>query len=245
MKRLGVLLGALLLGWAALAEAALTFDAATSAGDNNNVSSVSFSHVAGANARVLVALPAANDGGTGNRDITDVTWAGASITFLRQDDQSVDRLRTECWYRLSPTTGTQTVVFTAAGTVPRLSGGVITLNDDVGEPTINANNGANGLSTAPSVSITTTEDNAWLVGVLQTNTSDPANVSVTTGTERWETDIVNQTVSGATNGPVSPAGSYSLTWSTGNNRFAISAVAVAPAAAGAAPPQRTLLGVGV
>lgn len=214
---------------------ALRFDTATSAGDNTNVSSVSFSHTASADTRALVALPAIKENTDANRDITDVTWAGASITALREDDNAAQatRLRTEVWYRLSPTTGTQTAVFTAAGVCDELSGGVMTLTDDVGEPTIDAHNGATGSSAAPSVTVTTVTDQAALVGVMMTDSGLPGQVSVTVGAERWETDLGAQIQSGASDVDLTPPGDYALTWDTPNNPFAISAVAVAPAQAAA------------
>lgn len=212
----------------------LTFDAATSAGDNTNASSASFSHVAGANAKILVALPVIEENGTpANRDITNVTWNGAAITSLREDDNGTNSVRSEVWYILSPATGTLTAVFTAAGIVDELSGGIVTLNDDVGEPTIDAHNGETGAAANPDVSVTTVADNAWICAVLITLEGNPANVAVTSpGVERWETDVGGNVVSGQTSGPVSPAGATAVGWTIStSDGYAISAVSVAPAVA--------------
>jgi len=227
----------------------LSFDTSTNGGNNNNVTSISWSHTTAATAKALAVFGFVADGTDGSRDISNVTYAAVAITSLIVDiDNSVGNIEMEVWYQLSPTTGAQTVAITGnggAGSADELTGVAVTLIDDVGAPTLDTSGSGTGNADTGSQSLTIA-DNAFMVAGIITDLANPLNLSVTVGTERQELDVGGQTVGGATRGPLTPAGAYAITWGiSGNAEFAIGALSFAPAVAGgAAVPLRTLMGVG-
>ena len=87
----------------------------SNSGHLTNVSSASFSHNAGANAeRFIAILIAPGDATLSQRTVSSSSYAGSAATHATADaDQGYER--TEIWYKIAPTTGSNTVSVTMGG----------------------------------------------------------------------------------------------------------------------------------
>lgn len=196
----------------------------------------------------LVALCALKENAdAANRNVTNVDFGGTNFTARSEVEKSDSnpKVRAEAWTLLNPATDTLTATMTAAGVCDEVGAIFVEVADSIGIPTDDATATASGNSATPSISLTTVADNSVVVAGLLTGTGAPASVSVTTGTEANERDMGVTVLSAARRGPETPAGSYSLEWSTNADNFAIAAVSLAPAVAAGAVPLRTLMGVGL
>lgn len=162
-------------------------------------------------------------GGTG---ISSVTYDGDQVlTQIRSDDNG-GSAHTSLWYLVNPRTGTKTIQITLLGLDRVVAGGISLTGVDQTNP-INANNGATGTSSAPSVSITTTTAETWIVDVVGTSGG-----SMTAGdgqVEQWE-DAMLTTVAAGSIELTSSSGTYAMEWtnSAGSRNWAISTAALKP-----------------
>lgn len=181
-----------------------------------------FSHtVAAGNDRILVV----GINKAGNTAISSVRYGGVDLTEIRSDGNSANA-RTSLWYLVNPAVGTADVVITV-GLIETISAGAISLTGVDQTNPINVHDGASGSSTAPTVTLTTTNAETWIVDVV--GASDGAMTAGAGQIERWE-DVTGSTrVAGSTEF-TSSDGTYAMTWSyAASTNWAISAAALNPA----------------
>ncbi len=214
---------------------AIAFDSATSFAQDAAASSLSFSHTtSGSNRFLIVGVSIRNDA---SQTVSSVTYAAAPLTFLRADTNGVS-VRSELWYRVAPATGANTVAVTLSASAKAAMGAISLTGVDQSTP-IDTNAGATGSGTAPSVTVTTVVNNAWVIdatGFRSTANGAPTGTAGSGQTERWSgyTEsggvIVNIRGKGSTEGPKSPAGGVVMDWSlSATVDWAISAASFRPA----------------
>jgi len=209
----------------------IAFDATSNSGYKSSVSSYSWSHTTGSGEDRLLVVGDSHHNSQ-DRTVSSITYNSVSMTLVRTDVKSaIDYSRSALYYLVNPDSGSKTVVVTLSGVVTQHgAGGAITYTGaaQTGQP--DADNGANGESTSPSVAVTTTEDNCWVVSVL----GGERGISACANTERWNVSSSFQYgLGGSDEGPKTPAGSQTMSWTLGiSGDWAISAASFAPVAEG-------------
>jgi len=161
----------------------------------------------------------------GSVSVSGVTYDGLSLTQIRSD-KSGNSVISSLWYRIAPSSGNN-IVSVDLSKSEEVVIGAISLNNVNQAAPIGANNGAKGKSNTPSVDITTTENDSWIVDVVAT-----LNGPMTAGggqTERW--DAAQGTIRGAGSTEVTTdPGSYTMSWTNtaGSYKWTISSVEINP-----------------
>jgi len=221
---------------------AIALDAISST--NSSASSFSdpviLAHTCTGSNLVLLVGVTYQDSNHGNYGSNNVTYDGEAMVLIRSDE-AVGNVYTELWIKVGPSTGANNIIVTpnSAAAPGEIAVGGISLTGakQSGQP--EANNGATGSSNTPSVSVTTIDINSWVVDVLANEAGNP-----TAGagqTRRWyKADQSFENGSGSTEGPVTPAGATTMSWSIPSGApWALSAASIAPVTASAAPTVTT------
>ena len=230
-------------GWAEYAavkihpEDLIAFDAASNSGYQAAVSSFSWSHTNAGSSRVLFVTVSLL--GTGS--VSGITYNSVAMVNLGSATKTNGVLRTEVWYLVNPTNGTQTVAVTLSG-VNTGSAHAISYSGayQAGVPAAVVNT-ASGTGNPGTVSVTTENDHQWVMGVIAT--TDTA----ITASETQRANVTGALGSGAqsdTNADVTPAGAQSLSWTNVGvaDTWAMSIIAIRPAAKGGVFTPRSRIG---
>ncbi len=234
----------LLLFVASPAWGAIAFDSAASGSAGTNT--VSWTHTATAGLSNSIAFCGVSTRGA-TAGTLSCSFGGTSMTKIREDGPN-DLIISTIFVLLSQPSGAQTVTANSTGAVA-IVGGSVVLSGVNQSTTPDAQNGNNGASGNPTVSVTTVADNAWVLDTVgvRAQGADPglAMVAHTNRTQRWNLLSGTSGVAGggSTLGPVSPPAATTMDWTqTGTRGWSISAASFAPAAA--AKKRLPLLGVG-
>lgn len=141
-----------------------------------NVSSASFAHNAGSNAeRFLAVLIAPGDATLSQRTVSNVTYAGSSITNTSiAADQGYER--TEIWHKFAPSTGSNTVAVTMGGLCDNLDV-YATSWYNVNQDALDASKGATQTAEDDvTETLTTNTLRATVISVIQTVNSQTSSV---------------------------------------------------------------------
>lgn len=120
--------------------AAVTIDAVSSEeGIGVNTASTSHSHTIASDANLVVVCLAERDTSAGGitADTATVTVGGAAATQLSAVQESTPQVRVVMFYKLSPSTGVQTIAATSDSGIDRLLTGVLSLKGVAGSSTFN------------------------------------------------------------------------------------------------------------
>jgi hypothetical protein len=131
---------------------------------------------------------------------------------------------TALYYLLNPATGSHTISIGFGGTSPTCNAGAVSWTGvaQSGQPDAVAGN--TGSSLNPSVTVTTSADNCWVVGVLIDSGSPTAGL-----TNRYTGAVNTQYISFQdTNGVKHPAGGQSVNWTDASLTWGIQAASFAP-----------------
>jgi len=146
--------------------------------------------------------------------ISNVTYNGVSMTQVGSSQITTGGgfdFSTSMWELAAPAIGANTVEVTFASQIDNFRGGSISfVGVDQTTPT-EANNGATGSSSTPNVALTTISDSAWVIDVVGNSLLEP--VYTADETEQWAIDSRISGSGGQTQGPVTPAGATSPSWS--------------------------------
>lgn len=225
---------ALLLLCAPHAHAQIAFDSGTN-GHGANVASVTFSHsCSGSNRILFVGVYVLQAGGA--PAVNSVTYGGANLTLM---DRIVNGNHgSELWYLVAPATGANDVVVTMGVSTLRIWPVAVSFTGaHQGAP--EASNAASGTATAASVAVTTLTANSWVVDILA-NGHAAASPTIGVGQTPRAASLEGAVQRGlsSTEGPVSPAGPVTMSWTlSGSAPWVIVAAAFKPAAA-LAPVRR-------
>lgn len=204
------------------AEAAIALDSAPGSIPNcSPCTSLTWSHTVSGTDPVLVA--SGHTSGSVANPITGITYAGNAMT-------SVGAVKTtnNLWaviYQKTGTTGANNIVISSSASISLLAGAVSYTGVDQSNP-VDVHAGATLASTNVVQSLTTTVDNAWLVGAISGNRTLSAASGSTYRDSCCGYGLYD------TNGPKTPAGTYSVgATQADTTTSAIYALALKPASA--------------
>lgn len=187
------------------------------------VSTFNWTHTIGTNSnRLLLVNVSIFATGT----VTSIDIGGETLTFIRADTNGV--YRNEIWYRVAPTSGIgRTITVNLSAAITSIAGATSYWNANQVIP--NANNGANGINTPASASVTPTSSNTRIFGGVTTQTAS----GVLGGTEqapRWINQGALGTSAAAEKGTIITAAATTLSWTgmAALDSWAISLVAIEP-----------------
>lgn len=205
---------------------AIAFDAVSQGSDfYDTATTLTVSHTAAGSNRLAVVGFASRGG-----SITGVTYDGVAMTEISSTTGGPYFTDIRLYYLVNPPTGAKDVVGTHS------AGGyeIMFVHTYTGVDQINPTDGHDEYASASTDSmvttITTTKDNAWLVGYVVRNTG-PITISYSAGADTTlrSTTADEWFQSADSNGPKTPAGSASLTINNVQaGAFAMLTAAIAP-----------------
>jgi hypothetical protein len=203
---------------------------ATSSGGYTGTTTLTVAHTVGTGSnRILVVGTSVQDANHNSYPVTGITYAGVALIKIRSDE-AVGNNRTEIWYLLNPTSGTNNIIMTTTGSLDKALVGVsFTGVAQGGIPDAQA--GVVGTSTSSALNLTTILDSAWTFHIVSTEASIS---SVSNGTEVGPiTGQSFENAAGTYQGSLTPPGVYGTTFNFGSNQsFAHSAISLPPASGG-------------
>ena len=161
--------------------------------------------ITGSNTALMVAVQH-----TSARTVSSVTYAGTNLTKILGDIVGEGAIRVDIWYLVGTATGTNNIVTTMSGSDTFRTSALWYTGVGSG-----ASTGGTDCSTSVSWSattanqtatVTTVADNVWLCGYWRSQSTYVAGTNVT-----LREDISGVLDTEDTNGPLTPAGSYSQT----------------------------------
>jgi hypothetical protein len=154
------------------------------------------------------------DGGTGNDDITSVTYAGTSATLVIKHASNDNANRFSYLYFLqNPASGSNNVVINTA-TTPHCIASMAAVYSGLGSsgaiPGASSQSLDSGANNSFATSFATAPDRAWAILMAQ-NAGGGTTPTCTSGATYRVSGISNTSVLCDSNGPVTPPQSYSMT----------------------------------
>lgn len=188
--------------------------------------SESYSYTCAIGAVLVVGIVLRDTGNT--KSVTSVTYGGQSGSFV-STTSTMNRVF-ELWIVNTPPSGSNTLSYTLSGGTSNgqaslamsYTGAILS-----GQPNSHGENTTGGSQATISASATTTVDNCWLVAIAQLNNGG----TISAGAGTFLRNNVGEVVGFDSNGPKSPAGSYSLTGNTASNStngYQMNLLALAP-----------------
>lgn len=212
---------------------------ATSKGNSNSATSLTFAHTtgAGANRLMLVSVMVGSSSSFGGNASTvgTVTYGGTALTQVGAVAESGGRVRSYIYQLLNPPSGTANVIvsLSSGSTAKPLYAGVTTFTG-VHQSTPLGTYTSKTTSSTTSASLTVSSASGELVfDAIAVDGESSSNIALTASsgqTARWTTNTTNYLSGGSS----TKAGASSVTmgWSwSSSNQYAIGAVAIKPAAA--------------
>lgn len=189
----------------------MTIAYSATSGGSGSGTSVTYSHTCSGSDRILFVSAFAPYPASGST--TGVTYGGVSMTKVDSNKPQAN-WDYSLWYLVNPASGANNVVCTSSNTVSGsfyMSMAVsYTGASQTGQPDGSAK--ANGSGTTLNQSVTTTADNSWVIGAGMSGAGSPtASTGVTSRNSQTFCRI------GDSNAPKTPAGSYSMTYTTGSS----------------------------
>ena len=247
-----VIVGLLFLVLPKTAEAAIAFDATANTAGNEcplgNEDSVSWSHTASGSERLVVVGISLEDATDADRTVTSMTYGAQSMTLAKEQKDDTNNITSSLWYLMNPNTGAQTITANFLN-MSNCFGASISFTGAHQTSALDATNGTTQAdSTSVSTAVTTVADNSMVVDVMTMN--EGSNITLTAGAGQTERD--NQTTTATAHGvshegPQTPAGSVTMSWSCsglgcgGNEDWTIAAASFAPAATTATTESSSLV----
>jgi len=122
--------------------------------NSGNTGTFTHSHTSSGSNRLLV-VEVALDEGADSKNVSSVLYGGTALTKLSREVYSGGNPAVEVWYLINPSTGENTVeVNISGGNTNKISLGAISLTNVSQLTPIDGTTTANGLSTVPSVTVT-------------------------------------------------------------------------------------------
>lgn len=226
---------------------AIAFDVASNGRAGPSVTSLTFSHTCTGSNLILVVGTSVSDTTDTNRPVTGITYAGVAMTKIREDDEATADFTSGLWYLINPATGANNIVVTTTGSVSRIIAGGISLTGAAQSGQPDAHNGALTTTTSITVDVTTVADNCWVIDAYSSSWGGTNPVAGGGQTQRWINAGTAADGIGSTEGPKTPAGAVTMSWTAGSlpSAGAISAASFAPSGVSAVTTLSSLLLMGV
>jgi hypothetical protein len=218
-----------------LANAAITFDNASSASNSTPGTTLSWSHTIGSGSnRMLIIGVCGLDTSTSDLVISSVKYNGVNMSFVSGSSVTLTTStsrKTELYYLLNsnlPSAGTYTVTVTYSGDVNNRSAGAISLTG-VAQTAREAVATNSQSATTISTNITTLTNGAWVVDIVGSGSAGSFTTTTSGMTERWDVSAGSSSAAGSTK--AAPfATTTTMSWEqTGAYRLVHSVAAFAPA----------------
>lgn len=205
----------------------VVFDAASNSGYQAASSSYSWSHTCtGADRYLVVGISMLSLA----QSVSGITYNGVAMTLIGTQASVTGAARVELWGLVAPATGSNTIAVTLTGAIA--SAGCATsftnVNQSVPTEAFNSAQATNVGAADATVNVTTVADNDMTVDIV---CSDDASITVGAGqTERANVTGAGGSGAMSTEGPVSPAGSTTMSWTAVGAlaTWAIGSVALRP-----------------
>lgn len=211
---------------------AIAFDATANSGLQTMTSPYSYNLTVAGDDRFLVVGVAFSGLG---QSVTGITYNGVALTLIEAKNSATSR-RAELWGLIAPATGTNSVTVTLSSAVTSISGAMSFTGVDQSTPN-EADANASGAGTSDiSVAVTTVADNDWVVDFASTG-----DTAATVGAGQTEKVNVADMMFGSGlmsyEGPKTPAGSVTMSWTDIGSllEWATVATALIPVAAAPTP----------
>lgn len=216
-----------------------TYDATSTKGYESSIagSTSSWSHTCTGSNRVLVVgvsmLSAAGS------SVSGITYNGVAMTLIRAKASAVGAVRVELWRLINPASGANTIAVTLSTGLDRVCSAVSFADADQTTPVEGDNDASatnSGAATDASVSITSTTDNCLVVDCVATT-----DTVITVGADQTQRQNATGSLgSGAmsTEGPKTPAGITTMSWTGIADLMTWTIVGVAVKGITTASPQR-------
>lgn len=212
--------------------AGIQFDAASNSGYQTAQSTYSWSHTCtGSNRYLTVGISMLSVGGA---SVSSITYNSVALSLIKAQASAVGAIRSELWGLVAPTTGSNTIVVTLSASLDSAAGAVSYTGVEQTTPYEAANSAtATNVGAADAtVNVTTVADNDWTFDNVATD-----DTAITVGAGQTSRSNVTGTLgSGAmsSEGPKTPAGSVTMSWTNVDALKTWSTVAAAlrPVAAG-------------
>ena len=178
-------------------------------------SSATFAHTcAGAN-RLLTVLVSAQDNGSTNQIPTGITYAGVSLTKLGDAVTGSNGVGASIWYLVAPATGANNVIVTFASSVNSWVIGAVSVFNNAQTSPVGSMVTDNATGTAPSVTVTASNDDLVIDVLAAMGTSQTATVGAGQ-TERWNLNLLPLTPARIGAASTEPAtGNVTMSWTLG------------------------------
>lgn len=210
-----------------------TVDASSNSGAQAAVSTYNWSHTCSGSNRLLVVSVSSRDGTDADRPVTGVTYNSVAMTKAREDNDDTLDLTTSIWYLIAPSTGSNTIAVTHAGTVDAAGAGAVSLNNVDQTTPLDASSGASGTSTTATASLTATANTFIFSSVYHKEGPGMANGASEVQFFQLAVNASDDGNGGSYKGPLS-AGSQSMTWTDVSGAWCITVASFKPATAAAA-----------
>lgn len=160
--------------------------------------------------RILFVM--ANDEDTNSDNITGVTYAGVSMARIQSRNGGTKNTFHTLYMLVNPTSGTNNIVVSNsnAGDGVTIIATSYTGASQTGQPDASTNNSGTAVSTI-TTSLITIADNSWMVSFVDDFIGCPAASTGVTARSTCPGSSLPG-LGGDSNGPISPAASYSMTW---------------------------------
>jgi type IV pilus assembly protein PilY1 len=196
-----------------IAHGAIVFEAMSQIGANQSNAGASWSHTVGTGSNRIILVCIAGDDYVPPRSVRSITYGGQALTRANRTVDPSGSTWSEIWYRVQPLSGTNLVSVTLNGRPWAWYAGAVSYTGvDPLVPMDTNPVGASGLSSTPRATITTVTDGAVVVDSFcyyYWTTLTPNNTLNWNHPDSWYYDVFGS----QRKGPISPAGSVTMTWS--------------------------------
>lgn len=209
----------------------VVFDASSNSGYQTAQSSYSWSHTCSGNNRYLtVGISMLSVGGS---SVSSITYNGVSLSLIKAQASVSGAVRAELWGLAVPASGPHTITVTLSASLDSI-GGAVSFANVVQATSTEAANSATATNVGAAdatVDVTTISNKAWVVDIVATD-----DTSITVGAGQTSRNNVTGTLgSGAmsTEGPKTPAGAVTMSWTNvaALATWSIASVAIIPLSA--------------
>jgi hypothetical protein len=213
----------------------ISFDAASNSGYKSGVGSASYtwSHTCtGTNRHLVVAIAMLSVGGS---SVSSITYNSVALTLIRARASAAGAVRSEIWGLVNPASGSNTIAVTLSTDLDSVGNASSFTGIHQTSPTEGAADASalNVGAADATVDVTTVADNDWVIDNVATS-----DTTITVGAGQTQRNNVSGALgSGAmsTEGPKTPAGAVTMSWTDvgAAATWTIVAVALRPVTAAA------------
>lgn len=229
----------------------IMYDMASNSGYQTAQSTYSWAHFTGGDSRYLVVGVSMLS--VAGSSVSSVTYGAENLTLLGTVASGAGAVRVELWGRVAPLQGSNTIAVTLSAALDSAAGATSFTGVHQVSPTeaFNSATATNVGAADATVNVTTVADNDWVIDTVATD-----DIAITVGagqTSRWNVTGTLGSGAGSTEGPKTPAGAVTMSWTdvAALATWSIAGIAIRPISASDLTPNYstnqflTLMGLGI